>query len=166
MSIINEALKKAQEGDGATRGILLPPAASAKPISRLIDAHTVSRYTAAGRRYIAWLLALAGIALGFIILKYLLPLLGRDPGPISGAKELSPAQAPSLDANLPAAHESSAAPVLILSGIVYDEEKPYAIVNNSVLSVGDEIQGARLTDIDREGVKFLFGEEQIRLSAK
>lgn len=57
-------------------------------------------------------------------------------------------------------------PALNLNGIVYDEERPYAIINNKVLLKGDTIEGATLMEINRDNVKFMFNDREIVLNAK
>lgn len=54
-------------------------------------------------------------------------------------------------------------PSLVLNGIFYDSEKPYAIVNDKVLVKGDVIEGATLMRIGRNTVQFTFGEEQFEI---
>ena len=41
---------------------------------------------------------------------------------------------------------------LMLDGIVWDEEKPYAIINNQVLGIGSQIGRSRITQITKEAV--------------
>ncbi|MDD5449264.1 MAG: hypothetical protein PHO42_01520 [Candidatus Omnitrophica bacterium] len=57
-------------------------------------------------------------------------------------------------------------PILNLNGIVYDEERPYAIVNNKVMMKGDVIDGAALVEIGRNSVKFIYNDKEIVLNAQ
>ena len=50
-----------------------------------------------------------------------------------------------------------------LQGILFRGPKPKCIINGKVLSVGDEISGARVMDITKEGVKISVGSEEIIL---
>lgn len=58
------------------------------------------------------------------------------------------------------------APFLTLNGIIYDEEMPYAIVNNKVLRKGEIIEGASLVEIDKDFVKFVFKDKEFDLRTK
>lgn len=56
----------------------------------------------------------------------------------------------------------SGAPVR-LSGIVWDERQPVAILNDQVLKMGDEIEGYRITAIRAEAVQLTRGQETVDL---
>ena len=43
-------------------------------------------------------------------------------------------------------------PQLNITGLIWNTDKPQAIVNGSVLSVGDEIDGTRLLSVDKDGI--------------
>jgi hypothetical protein len=66
---------------------------------------------------------------------------------------------------IPAAWEPKA-PNLNLNGIVYDNERPYAIVNNKVMLKGDTIEGAALIEIKQDSVKFVFNDKEFELRSK
>ncbi|MBL7071785.1 MAG: hypothetical protein ISS26_06420 [Candidatus Omnitrophica bacterium] len=53
-----------------------------------------------------------------------------------------------------------------LSGIVYDAQESWAIVNNKVMRSGDELGGARIISIAPEKVVFLFRNEKLDLGVK
>lgn len=55
------------------------------------------------------------------------------------------------------AYQASNPPNVIVQGMVWDSEKPQAIINNKVLRVGDSIDGAEVTDIKKEGVSLKHG---------
>ena len=44
------------------------------------------------------------------------------------------------------------APSLVVSGLIWGGARPQAIVNGKVYDVGDEVQGARILEITREGL--------------
>jgi len=148
MSIINEALKKAQrsapgpQSDGAAdRQPKIYPTVKTRV--------TVPSKAAKKNRMVVALLACAFAALvaysGFTV----------------APKFLSRRRALALPPQ-----PASAMPTLVLNGIVYDEEKPYAIINNKVLLKGDLVDGAALSEINRDSVKFVFNGREYELKAK
>lgn len=44
-------------------------------------------------------------------------------------------------------------PQLSIAGLVWNSDRPQAIVNGRVLSVGDEINGTRLLSVNKDGIK-------------
>ena len=48
-------------------------------------------------------------------------------------------------------------PALVVSGLVWGGARPQAIVNGKVYGVGDEVQGARVLEITREGLMVEVG---------
>lgn len=67
------------------------------------------------------------------------------------------------------AHELSRSeeiPHLTLNGIVWNVDKPIAIVNNKILRKGDSIEGAEVLDITQAGVSLRFEAKQIMLKPK
>jgi len=55
-------------------------------------------------------------------------------------------------------------PSLEIQGIVWGGSLPQAIINNEVVSVGDTIEEARITDINKSGVTVFFGNRQYNLT--
>ncbi len=56
--------------------------------------------------------------------------------------------------------ESISPPILTVEGIIYGGKIPQAIINNKVVKVGDEIEGARVIEINKKGVIVFFGQRQ------
>ncbi len=52
---------------------------------------------------------------------------------------------------------------LVLSGIVWDETLPIAIINSKVMKVGDEISGIKITRISPNSVFVKTGEETVEI---
>ena len=50
-----------------------------------------------------------------------------------------------------------------LQGIFWGADKPQAIINRKILSVGDTIEGAKVTAITKEGVTLTHGGQQVEL---
>ena len=59
----------------------------------------------------------------------------------------------------PVSHSS----VLALGGIVYDEKDSYALINNQLLHIGDEVNGNRVVDIQQDRVILNDGNKDIEL---
>lgn len=57
-------------------------------------------------------------------------------------------------------------PKLVLSGIMYLEEGPRAIINNFIVGSGDSVLGAKITRIDRQSVVLEYENVEITLSLK
>ncbi len=47
-------------------------------------------------------------------------------------------------------------PTFTVQGMVWGGARPMCIVGDKVFKVGDEIEGAKITEINRQGVRFLF----------
>lgn len=60
--------------------------------------------------------------------------------------------------------EAKPLPALSVQGIVWGGILPQAIINNKVLRVGDTIEGARITGIDKNGVTLFFDNRQYNLT--
>ena len=71
--------------------------------------------------------------------------------------------APPLDF---AARPKQVPPNLILNGIMYLEERPQAIINDSVVGVGDMVSGAKVLSIDKASVFLSFNDMAITLTLK
>lgn len=56
-------------------------------------------------------------------------------------------------------------PVLNVQGLIWGGALPQAIINDKVVKAGDTIDGARITDITKEGVSVLFEGRQYNLSS-
>lgn len=58
------------------------------------------------------------------------------------------------------------APQLVLNGVFFSDDGGYALVNNKIVSQGDEINGAKLIEITQEEVVFDYKGKEIRLSTR
>jgi hypothetical protein len=50
--------------------------------------------------------------------------------------------------------------------VVWNSSQPQAIVNDTVVSVGDAVGEARVTRIEKEGVTLALGDREIHLSTE
>lgn len=48
------------------------------------------------------------------------------------------------------------APKFTVQGMVWDSDKPQAIIDNKIYNLGDEINGAKIIEINKEGVKVIY----------
>jgi len=60
--------------------------------------------------------------------------------------------------------ETGPLPDLSIQGMVWGGILPQAIINNRVLKIGDTIEGARITDINKSGVTLFFGNRKYNLT--
>lgn len=161
MSTILKALKKAEEGrpkDSLPERILQDesPAGTGK-------AQTALRLAGA--------LLLPAAAAAVLLFHYRAAMTGAggppaapSPRPAKRAALASPTPSPAPPPSpAPTAPER---PVLRLSGVIWDERKPFAIVNGKTISKGDRIEGARLMAITPEGAVFRYGGEEFTLKVK
>lgn len=56
-------------------------------------------------------------------------------------------------------------PALTIQGVIWGGSSPCAIINNKVVRIGDTIEGARITEIKKEGITVLFNGGVHNLSA-
>ncbi|MDD5044633.1 MAG: hypothetical protein PHU91_00970 [Candidatus Omnitrophica bacterium] len=52
--------------------------------------------------------------------------------------------------------QSQALPQLKVEGFIWDSSIPQAIINGKVYSIGDTVEGAKITKIDKTGITVLF----------
>lgn len=63
----------------------------------------------------------------------------------------------------PAEPVRSSEPTLVLNGILFEQDKGYALINNQVLKVGDTIKEAKVQEISMEKVVLEFEGRKITL---
>jgi hypothetical protein len=175
MSIINEALRKAHETKGPQEkpGIFSHERDSKKVALDRAAAKVGMRNISKEARPVNWfayivilVIVVGGVA--FFMNQFYFKTAQEIPIPKMPAKEgmdsaiYEKKPIPAETADLP---QESLLPQLALSGIVYDVEKPYAIVNNKVLVQGDKIDGAVVVEISRDRVKFVFQDEEFEISS-
>lgn len=56
-------------------------------------------------------------------------------------------------------------PDLVVQGIIWGSSLPQAIINNTVVKVGDMIEEARILEISKEGVTVFFKNRQYKLGS-
>lgn len=186
MSIIQEALKKAEAKTMGTEAAQperaesprAQPAAGAGPESTRKAAPDVAvrragRAAPAGTRYAALAAAIA-IALISVAAATVMQRADRRPPAPEVARVEQPAPAvddaatAQADKASPEAGPVSTIPLteksgFELNGIMYIEGDPRAIVNNSMVEVGDTVSGARVARIERRAVFLDKSGEEIRL---
>ena len=179
MSIIQEALKKAQDNYTERKSPvqakeILAEAAAPKPIEVI---HKFSVNKSVPR--IIYIIALLALVTGFGIRTIFVTIASNGKDKIS--QTLAPADhkpAPATIAsgsaeratdklvNFVSAGLINRAPDLILNGIMYVEERPKAIINGTVVTEGDVISGATVTSIkaDRALVKSNNSDNKVEMA--
>ena len=56
-------------------------------------------------------------------------------------------------------------PSLIIQGLVWGGSLPQAIINQTIVKVGDTLEGARIIDIKKDGVTITFKDQQFSFPA-
>lgn len=155
MSIINEALKKAAEENKKRKDTPYQESRSKDQIKVDGQQKVILKEPVKNNKR-AFLIILLILSLGifFVVNRFFLISQNKEIPRTSSQNISSP---PSTSTNFPQ---------LTLNGIVYDEERPYAIVNNKVLLKGEMIEGATLVEIKRDSVKFLFNDKELIIKAK
>jgi len=96
------------------------------------------------------------------------PALTPPPGPSPQMRaDPSPPRpiAPPSTRSIPGGTDTGVSPLttsissLNISGIVWNSERPQAIVNETVVSIGDTVNGLLIKDITEAGLIVVFGEE-------
>lgn len=129
------------------------------------------------RSYLVYALALCfGIALASFLFRFAEGPFTGKPKPPAEALPASvvavPAQPLPGGNELTQPHESQAVakegdvPALVLNGVFFSQGQAYALVNNTIVKEGDEVEGARLKRISPEEVEFDFNGKAIILSVQ
>ena len=182
MSIIQEALKKAQADQGASasrplpprhkEGVTVPPSATGAPSAKK---------PVAPKKVLAVVPVVLLVAAIALVSYFLWPRVADRARP--GAAVPDPAQEVSyrplpgsVAQDTALAGEPEAAdrktdyagttPTLILNGIMYLEEGPRAIINNAIVETGDSVGGARVERIERKKVILIYNDVEITLNLK
>ncbi len=136
MSIIYEALKKIEKSQS------IKPGESKKP-----DKKDVILSVIAGIIFIC-----AFVVFFNLISKPQSAALNKPPSsaPVKEETQGNTPQALPLQAAAPASVKEEA--VLVLSGIFFEKDKAYCIINNRILKDGDSIEGAKIVKIMMEKV--------------
>jgi len=128
----------------------------------------------AKRIYLVYILVLC---VGIFLAKFLLArFTPKAEVSISEKKASSPVEIPaqtqppapeaaSEETNLSpqVSEEKKPLPVLSLSGIFYDEQQSYALINNQIVKKGDSVGGAKVVEITASRVDLEFEGEPIKL---
>ena len=56
-------------------------------------------------------------------------------------------------------------PTLVLSGVFFEQGDGYALINNKIVRLGDEVEQAKVKEITIDGVTLDFGGKTIKLSS-
>jgi len=65
---------------------------------------------------------------------------------------------------LPAETQERTAPLFVVSGVFFSENQGFAIINDRVVKEGDVIEGAKVAQINADGVKLKYENTVINLS--
>ncbi len=159
MSIINEALKKAEKEKQSSRF-------SSRRILGKLDGLKTDARRSLLRRWVLWTGTGAACLLGFILAAHSF----KEP-----AQSVSVEEAIAAGIEAPAsifrpgktnAQASLSPSHFRLKGILYDKEKPLAIINGRIVGENALIDGARLLEIQPHYVRLSFKGEELTLKIK
>ncbi|MFH1359592.1 MAG: hypothetical protein ABIJ41_00965 [Candidatus Omnitrophota bacterium] len=54
-------------------------------------------------------------------------------------------------------------PSLLISGVIWNTDRPQAIINNMVVNIGDVVEEAKIIDINRSGIKIQYMEKNFTI---
>lgn len=185
MSIIQEALHRAEmdvkapeaHSDGAQAKKTPPAPPSPRP-----EVKKIKKKIALNKTILTSLVLVALMAFALFSLKQPLSLSKKSrnkvPDP-EATQDVTYRPIIKTDANIFAdiGSQSQAAPAaslkditdhpgLTLNGIMYIEEGPRAIINNSIVDVGDLVSGAKVTKINPKNVVLEYNDVEITLNLK
>ncbi|MDD5005971.1 MAG: hypothetical protein PHS93_05665 [Candidatus Omnitrophica bacterium] len=53
-----------------------------------------------------------------------------------------------------------------LSGLIWGSDKPKVIINNKIYGIGDKLDGAQITKIEKEGITLVFDDKEYTIALK
>lgn len=84
----------------------------------------------------------------------------------SKEKDNKPSKRLSQKSHVPGQNNYFSFPDLQVKGIMYDKSKPSAIVNQELVEIGDDVQGAKVIEIAEDYVKFKYNNDFITKKIK
>ncbi|GEM_PF-4114655 len=150
MSIIHEALKKAAQikkdsgfaqADGSTGP--KEPDANIAPISSQTPKAQVKNFNLIVRA-VPFVFAAGLIAVAALLIYNYRNLKGPEGSPAAQQTPSEPAAPVTLKGILP---KETPANEYVLSGIVYEDKEPMAVINDKIYFIGDDINGAQVVEI-------------------
>jgi len=163
MSIITEALKKAQKGQnpnlsGYTKTLrqpILGPRMGYQKKSRRHEVGRKNNFLIGG--LIFGTLLLLSLALIFGYMQNLQKIYIEQPvSVVSQAKTTTAIPVNSVKA-------SKESPLFKLNGIVHDKDKPMAVINDKIVEVGEIVDGAKVTEINSDKAELSYRGRKIIL---
>jgi len=158
MSIIYDALKKVQNNTDSTKPTEKP--AAAKPVGKKINPLLI---------YI--LVVCAGLFLGNYAYNYFTPgtrnlITAKKENQVikyrvPEIKQIPPPAA--ITAEVPANIIPNAEPTFVLNGVFFEQGEGYALINNKIVRIGDEIEHAKVKEIRITGVELEFEGKTVKL---
>ncbi len=166
MSIISDALKKAQEEKRLSTKSKVDPS-SMLPLQGVTKTAKKSKKGQKVIFSLMLILAVSGIVFFIITKKLSFPpddLFAKLRGSVHDKEELIPTSSRPATATLAEVpgHKQEGQEFL-LSGILFDSTKPLAIINGKMVGLGSQIGEARILDIQPYSVKLSYKGEELVL---
>lgn len=165
MSIITEALKKAQKGQIPQAGLnnnvnklpILGPRTEHKKIEKKNFRGKKNNFLLGG--IVFAVLLIASVALIFSYVQNMQAMFFKQSSTfVVGEQKTAP-----LPNNVPPAGPEENKPPFKLSGIVQDGNKPLAVINDAIVAAGETINDATVVKINDDSVKLNYKGKKITL---
>lgn len=180
MSIIQEALKKAQGGAPLAPKPVGGPAPGAMMGRRSIEIKQEFKTPAGKRRFAQTFLLVAAFSLLIVVAlkqfpwetRHFVAELSQEPEivaePYTTVDIFHKAKTYTQARSVPSLRASAKTefPNFILNGIMEFAEGPRAVINNSIVSVGDSVDGATVAKIEKKNVVLKLNGSEISLELK
>ena len=151
MSIINDALKKAEQ-EGTSKS----------PLTSLLKNKPLLENRQRRAKNLLPFIGIISVILEAFLLYNLFPKKTAV-----DKKSLLAHKSPARQANtLTGTRTIDAKEDLSLSGIVFSEKGSWAVINDSIVREGDMIEGAKLLKIEEESVELAFPDKKLILNLK
>lgn len=177
MSIVLEALEKAQREEHLIvnkEKKAKTPSSSITPVSEKIETPVTKvqrNPSKSGHKvYIVWFILAVGL-INILVLSWWLRKNNSDisvniplGNSVPAKNILSPAESPKNTAQT--GMVSAIGLPFDVTGIMWDEKEPIALVNGRFLKEGDELLGAKLINIEQHKVTFLYKDKDFTVSVQ
>lgn len=163
MSIIYDALKKVQKNNGDSKTPPETTLQSAKTKTKLNPALIYVLVVCLG-------LFLGNLAYSHLVRANLAVAAKRMPSSakISAPLPLPPVKpgvAPAINPETAGAPAPNPEPSLVLNGVFFEQGDGYALINNKIVRLGDEVEKAKVKKISINGVDLEFEGKVIKLAS-
>lgn len=165
MSIITEALKKAQKGqipqaslnNNVNKYPILGPRTEHKKIEKKNFRGKKNNFLIGGTVFAV--LLIASVALIFSYVQNMQAMFFKQ----SSTFVVGEQKTATLPHNIPPVGQDESKPLFKLSGIVQDGNKPLAVINDVIVAVGETINDGKVVSINNDSVRLNYRGKKVTL---